>query len=264
MLKFMTVLFVFITLLSISAFAMQLEITIDSKQEGNSIIFFGKTNFPNGTKLGINLRKKGGYSAQDYNLIVKNGYFESSGFNNRGDLLTGNFELSLITYFNNHWQKPNILEKLLLYESEHIKEGKFDIVKEICLNINDKEDRIKELETIVRRIPAYKAQKNLEIYHELLALDPTNSKYQEKVKFYKAKFELQEQHQKWVMENIISGYTWNPMFWRNKFGQWKEVELAHGNPEILKMYYFESIDMTLMVNVLKNEIVIWRIGLAYN
>jgi len=36
-----------------------------------------------------------------------------------------------------------------------------------------------------------------------------------------------------------------------------------GNPQVLHMYYFKSIDMTLMVNVLKKEIVTWRTGLEH-
>lgn len=71
--------------------------------------------------------------------------------------------------------------------------------------------------------------------------------------------------QKWVMLNTEVGKRWDPAMWREKFGAWDQVELrGGGNPNIIKMYYFKSIDMTLMINVLKKEIVTWRKGLAHN
>jgi hypothetical protein len=71
--------------------------------------------------------------------------------------------------------------------------------------------------------------------------------------------------QKWVMLNVHMGQRWDPAMWREKFGAWEQVELrGRGNPNIIKMYYFRSIDVTLMVNTLKKEIVTWRKGLAHN
>lgn len=69
---------------------------------------------------------------------------------------------------------------------------------------------------------------------------------------------------RWVMENFYAGYSWKPEFWRNKFGELQQVEYrGSGNPKILKMFYIKSIDMTLLVNDLKKEIVTYRMGLAH-
>jgi len=68
------------------------------------------------------------------------------------------------------------------------------------------------------------------------------------------------QDQKWVMENIIVGSDWKPEFWRGRFGQWREFPVKTRNPEIISNYYFESLDMTIIVNILKNEVVTWRMG----
>lgn len=67
----------------------------------------------------------------------------------------------------------------------------------------------------------------------------------------------------WVMSNVSTGMKWKPGLWRRKFGAWKSLPLANGNPRILKMYYFKSIDMTLMVNVLKGRVITFRDGMAY-
>jgi hypothetical protein len=69
---------------------------------------------------------------------------------------------------------------------------------------------------------------------------------------------------RWVWENFYAGYPWKPEFWRNKFGELQQVEYrGSGNPKILKMFYMKSIDMTLLVNDLKKEIVTYRMGLAH-
>jgi hypothetical protein len=68
----------------------------------------------------------------------------------------------------------------------------------------------------------------------------------------------------WVWENLYAGYPWKPEFWRNKFGELQQVEYrGSGNPKILKMFYIKYIDMTLLVNDLKKEIVTYRMGLAH-
>lgn len=66
--------------------------------------------------------------------------------------------------------------------------------------------------------------------------------------------------QKWVMENIIVGSEWAPEFWENRFGQWEEFPVTTMNPGIISNYYFESLDMTIIVNTLKSEVVTWRMG----
>jgi len=70
------------------------------------------------------------------------------------------------------------------------------------------------------------------------------------------------QGQRWVKSNVFVGTKWDPSSWVAKFGSWEELKLTSGNPQILKMLYFESIDMTLTVNVLKGEIVTWQSGKA--
>lgn len=62
------------------------------------------------------------------------------------------------------------------------------------------------------------------------------------------------------MENINMGDPWNPEMWINKFGKFEELELGRGNPDILKVFYFPKIDMTVIVNVLKKNISVWRLG----
>lgn len=68
---------------------------------------------------------------------------------------------------------------------------------------------------------------------------------------------------RWVMENFYMGYPWNPAFWSDRFGELQRVEYrGSGNSRVLKMYYVKSIDMTLLINDLKKEIVTYRMGLA--
>jgi len=66
--------------------------------------------------------------------------------------------------------------------------------------------------------------------------------------------------QRWVMENVTMGMTWNPTEWKQRFGDWKEFATTSRNPDVITNYYFESIDMTIVVNTVKNEIVTWRTG----
>ncbi|AFY69036.1 hypothetical protein Pse7367_0735 [Thalassoporum mexicanum PCC 7367] len=66
--------------------------------------------------------------------------------------------------------------------------------------------------------------------------------------------------QQWISSNVYSGYPWNPSEWLDRFGSWQEFPISRGNPDILKNFYFESIDMTVSVNVLKNEVVTFRDG----
>lgn len=76
---------------------------------------------------------------------------------------------------------------------------------------------------------------------------------------------MKAEGQKWVVLNFTSGMPWDSNFWESKFGSYQELEYrGEGNPKILKMYYFKTIDMTLMVNVLKKEIVTYRKGMEYN
>lgn len=74
--------------------------------------------------------------------------------------------------------------------------------------------------------------------------------------------EKRKQGQRWVESNVFVGTKWDPSSWVARFGSWEELELSSGNPQILKIFYFKSIDMSLMVNVLKGEIVTWQLGKA--
>jgi len=71
-----------------------------------------------------------------------------------------------------------------------------------------------------------------------------------------------QEAQRWVMMNVNIGDKWDSSFYTKKFGAYRELPLASGNPRILKMYYFPQIDMTFMVNVYKGEIAVWRMGKA--
>lgn len=64
----------------------------------------------------------------------------------------------------------------------------------------------------------------------------------------------------WVMSNVHGGYPWDPDFWNKKFGTWENFDPPTGNPQILRMMYFPSIDVTLLVNIYKNEIATWSLG----
>lgn len=66
--------------------------------------------------------------------------------------------------------------------------------------------------------------------------------------------------QRWVMENVSTGMAWNPVEWRDRFGNWEEFAATTRNPDVITNYYFDSIDMTLVVNTFKNEIVTWKMG----
>lgn len=64
----------------------------------------------------------------------------------------------------------------------------------------------------------------------------------------------------WVYENVGSGTVWDPAGWKSRFGDWTQIPTTTMNPAIIKNYYFESLDMTIIVNTLKKEIVSWKTG----
>ncbi|MBZ9715272.1 hypothetical protein [Deinococcus multiflagellatus] len=68
--------------------------------------------------------------------------------------------------------------------------------------------------------------------------------------------------QRWVRLNVNSGDRWDSAYYVAKLGPYTPLQLESGNPRVLKMLYFPKIDMTFMVNVVKNEIVVWRSGKA--
>ncbi|MDA8138573.1 MAG: hypothetical protein M0036_07945 [Desulfobacteraceae bacterium] len=68
---------------------------------------------------------------------------------------------------------------------------------------------------------------------------------------------------RWVVENVAPGHTWDPQFWRNKFGDLEEVPYrGKEDPKIHKMYYLKSIHMTLLINESNSTIVAYRMGRA--
>lgn len=64
----------------------------------------------------------------------------------------------------------------------------------------------------------------------------------------------------WVMENFVAGQKWSPNDWIKRFGTWEELPVIDMNPDIMKKYYFKSIDMTVTVNALKGEAMTWSSG----
>lgn len=66
-----------------------------------------------------------------------------------------------------------------------------------------------------------------------------------------------EEGQAWVMNNVFPGTPWEPETFRARFGEWEEFPATTRNPDIIKNYYFPSLDMTVVVNELKGEIATW-------
>jgi hypothetical protein len=129
----------FFLLLSTTAFAIPLEMVFENRQEGGMVFVTGKTNLPDGTRIGVTLAKKVGYFAQDYEIFVKDGRFESIGFTYRGYAMSGHFELSVMSYFNENWQKPDVLKKLSQYESPSIKDGRLRITQRLSFRTSNAE-----------------------------------------------------------------------------------------------------------------------------
>lgn len=69
-----------------------------------------------------------------------------------------------------------------------------------------------------------------------------------------------EEGQRWVMLNVVVGTPWSTGELISRFGSWEEFPTKTRNPKIIKNYYFKSIDMTIVVNVLKDEVVTWKMG----
>ena len=68
---------------------------------------------------------------------------------------------------------------------------------------------------------------------------------------------------KWVRHNVQTGTQWDSQLWQTKFGKWQEVEYkGDGNPNVFKLYYFKSIDMTILVNNRQGEIITYREGIS--
>lgn len=100
-----------------------LQISLKSKPSGNGTVFYGETNLPDGTKLGIDLEKNEKFHGQDFNIFVSGGQFHSSPFTNHGNPLAGTYNVKLLTFFNKLWQKKDILTLLKNYDSINIIAG---------------------------------------------------------------------------------------------------------------------------------------------
>lgn len=68
------------------------------------------------------------------------------------------------------------------------------------------------------------------------------------------------QDQRWLMENVFIDDPWPINGFIERFGLYEQLEVTGGNPRILKAYYFSKPDFTIIVNVYKQRVAIWRIG----
>ncbi len=66
-----------------------------------------------------------------------------------------------------------------------------------------------------------------------------------------------EQKRKWVEDNVTGAlpWKWNRQKMVKNLGKYEKFNPDSGNPKVLQMFYFKRVDMTFMVNLLKNEIV---------
>lgn len=68
--------------------------------------------------------------------------------------------------------------------------------------------------------------------------------------------------QRWVMGNVYGGTPWNRAYWIKRFGEPDEIAVTRLNPNIIKAYYFPSLDMTIFVNELRGQVSHWRTSRA--
>lgn len=156
----------------------ELQISLKNKQIGKGTVFYGKTNLPDGTKLGINLEKNGKRCGQDFDIFISGGEFNSAPFTSHGYPLSGTYSVELFTIFNKIWQTKDILILLESYNSENISTGelgwkKFRINKTITvLAPNDSEQqqyKKKKVDEIVE-LKLY-LQKLEDFYIELMDIE---------------------------------------------------------------------------------------------
>lgn len=69
---------------------------------------------------------------------------------------------------------------------------------------------------------------------------------------------LLKERQKWVMLNVIAHTPWDQFAFQKRLGKMekRQSDLSH----LHDAYYFPGADMTLIVNRLKNEVSVWRMG----
>jgi len=66
--------------------------------------------------------------------------------------------------------------------------------------------------------------------------------------------------QKWVMLNINMNVPWDERFYVNKLGQYQKSKADLSR--LHDAYYFPDADVTLLVNRLRGELTLWRLGRA--
>ncbi|MGR3174778.1 MAG: hypothetical protein ACUZ8N_09285 [Candidatus Scalindua sp.] len=148
----------------------ELQISLRNKQVGKGTIFYGKTNLPDGTKLGINLVKNGKGCGQDFDIFISGGEFNSAPFTNHGNPLSGTYNVELFTVFNKLWQAKNILVLLENYDSENITVGEIGW-KKLAINktfnflspdgveqqqyIKKKTDKIVEMKSYLQKLEGF-------------------------------------------------------------------------------------------------------------
>ena len=74
----------------------------------------------------------------------------------------------------------------------------------------------------------------------------------------RADAERRNELQRWVMSNIAMNVPWNRANFESRLGRSSKgpSTLSH----LHDAYYFPDADMTLLVNRLKNEVTLWRVG----
>lgn len=69
---------------------------------------------------------------------------------------------------------------------------------------------------------------------------------------------LRNERQRWVMSSTHMNMPWDEQLYVDKLGPYQksQADMSH----LHDAYYFPEADMTLIVNRLKNELTIWRMG----
>jgi len=62
------------------------------------------------------------------------------------------------------------------------------------------------------------------------------------------------------MENVTMGMKYDFNFLYDKLGDYEQIPLTRGNPNILKAFYYPKADMTIIVNTYYMQIDVWRKG----
>ena len=126
--------------------SVNLQFDLQFTESANGVILYGNTNFPDGTKLGANIVRKGeNLVGQDFNIYVNNGKFSSGQFSDRGAPFLGEYRIEIFTPFNKIWQKENILKKIKKYSSTLIQDNGFKIIREATFGDNLSKHTVEEI-----------------------------------------------------------------------------------------------------------------------